>query len=169
MLFWDLLRVSNSHPVNVGAESNTIVHFLPSLLIKTEINGPTSIAPTGNSGPIHPARSIVTSEMSQETLPCASSEPFPHKSWFILGSTGDVHANALPTLNDPNVTMKLRNILIWIRFIGFNIMEFYNVKEQITSQFIRRVANLPIIAAKHCLVIEDELLLLLLLLSESLL
>lgn len=106
ILFRDLLSVRSSHPANVGTESNTIVHFLPSLVTKSPISGPTSIAPTGNSGPTHPARSIVTSEMSQETLPSASSELFPHNTWLILGSTGDVQASALPTLNDPNVTMK---------------------------------------------------------------
>ena len=95
----------SSHPVKVGRERVTIAHFLPRLSTKIPIQGPTKIAPSGNKGPIHPASSKVIPVRSQDVwLLHAFAESFKHKVSSILGSAGEVHPKALPTLNEPKVT-----------------------------------------------------------------
>ena len=64
MLFFDLLIVTRTQPTKLGMQRTTIEYFLPSLLTKNPIIGPTRMAPAGKRGPIHPANSNVTPSMS---------------------------------------------------------------------------------------------------------
>ena len=106
MLFFDLLIVTRTQPTKLGMQRTTIEYFLPSLLTKNPIIGPTRMAPAGKRGPIHPAKSNVTPSMSHGLLILLALRfRLRHNSWLILGSAGDVQANALPTLKDPKVTM----------------------------------------------------------------